>query len=75
MWQVTIDMWHMTHGLGWTFSQNVSSLALTVWDFWSFEDLEEKDHSINQQINELVANVFIEQPQQHKSRSFSTAWA
>ena len=32
MWHVTRDMWHMTGGGSWTFSQNVSSLALTVWE-------------------------------------------
>ena len=40
--QVTHDRWHMTHGEGCTFSPNFSSLALTVWDLWCFEDLEEK---------------------------------
>ena len=30
---------------GLTFSQNVSSLALTVWEQKGFEDLEEKDVS------------------------------
>ena len=47
-WQVTRDMWHMTRlGGGQTFSQNFSSLALTVCDLWYFEDLEEKDDSLN----------------------------
>ena len=37
---VTPDMWHVTHGGGWTFSQKFSSLALMVWDtvswrFWA----------------------------------------
>ena len=51
LWQVTIDTghmthdtWHMRHSIGWTFSQNFSSLALTVCDLWYYEDLEEKDH-------------------------------
>ena len=48
MWHVTRDMWHMTHLGGWTFSQNFSSLALTVCDLWYYEDMEEKpDDSIN----------------------------
>ena len=48
MWHVTHDMWHMTHymlhvtrGGGWRFSQNFSSLALTVWERQCFEDWEE----------------------------------
>ena len=58
MWHVTCDMWHVTCDVtldtwhetclgGWTFSQNFSSLALTVCDFWYYEDLEEKDESLN----------------------------
>ena len=47
MWHVTRDMWHMTCLEGWTFSQNFSSLALTVCDLWYYEDLEEKAHLIN----------------------------
>ena len=50
MWQVTGDKWHMTgytwqvtHGVGWTLSQNFSSPALMGWNIWCFEDLEEKD--------------------------------
>ena len=42
MWHVTRDTWHVTCLGGWTFSQNVTSLALTVCDFWYYEDLEEK---------------------------------
>ena len=41
-WHVTCDMWHMTRWGGWAFSQNFSSLALTVCDFWYYEDIEEK---------------------------------
>ena len=41
----------MTHGGGWTFSQNVSSSALTVWDRQCLEDSERKDHSMNQLVN------------------------
>ena len=44
MWHVTRDTWHMTHYVGWTFSQNFISLAITVWDLWSCEYLQEKDH-------------------------------
>ena len=47
-WHVTRDMRHMTCLGGWTFSPNFSSLALTVHDLWYYEDLEEKDDSINE---------------------------
>ena len=50
-WHVTRDMWHMTRLGGWTFSQNFSSLALTVCDLWYYEDLEEKDDSITELLN------------------------
>ena len=46
-WHMTGDKWHMTHGVGWTFSKNTSSLALTVLELWCFEDLEEKDQLTN----------------------------
>ena len=49
MWHVTHDTWHMTRDMfgGWKFSQNFSSLALTVCDLWYYEDLEEKDDRLN----------------------------
>ena len=47
-WQVTCDMWHVTCCGGWTFSQNFSSLDLSVRDLWYYEDLEEKAHWLNQ---------------------------
>ena len=53
-WHVTHDMWHMTHGVVWTFSQNFSCLALTVWDLWCCEYLEEKADTLNQWINESM---------------------
>ena len=34
---MTRDTWHMTHSVGWTFSQNFSSLAVPVWDYQCFE--------------------------------------
>ena len=43
IWQVTGDMQYVTYGVGWTFSLNVRSLALTVYDQWCIKDLEEKD--------------------------------
>ena len=51
-------MWHtipdnMTHGVGWTFSQNFSSLAsIKAWELWCFEDLEKKDWWMNESIND-----------------------
>jgi hypothetical protein len=54
MWHVTHDTWHVTRLGGWTFSQNFSSLALTVCDLWYYEDLEEKDEWINEWINKLI---------------------
>ena len=57
-WHVTRDMWHMTRFGGWTFSQNFSSLALTVCDLWYYEDLEEKDDSNNQ----WMTRLFVGQP-------------
>ena len=53
-WHVTRDTWHMTcdmFGGGWTFSQNFSSLALTVCDLWYYEYLEERDDLMNQWMN------------------------
>ena len=46
-WHVTCDTRHVTHGGEWTFSQNFIFLALTVWDLWCCEDLEEKIDSLN----------------------------
>ena len=39
-------MRHMTGDGGYIFSQNVSSLALTVWEGRCFEDFKEKDESL-----------------------------
>ena len=50
---------------GWTFSQNVSSPALTVWDRPCFEDSEQKVHLMNYWINQWIIKVFIEQPRLH----------
>ena len=52
MWHMTCDMWHMTCLGGWIFSQNFSSLALTVCDLWYYEDLEEKADSVNESMND-----------------------
>ena len=46
------DMWHVTHGGGWTISQNVSSPALQVWNKRCLEDSELKHHSMNEWMNE-----------------------
>ena len=51
MWHIACDKWHVTCDMWWTLSQNVSSLALTVCDFWYYEDLEEKDDSVTKWMN------------------------
>ena len=51
MWHVTRDTWHVTCLGGWTFSQNFSSLALTVCDLCYYEDLEEKAEWVTELIN------------------------
>ena len=48
LWHVTCDMWHM---VGWTFSQNDSSLVLTVWERHCFEDKSTKDDLVIEWIN------------------------
>ena len=47
-WYGKCDTWNMTHGGGWKFSQNFSSLAFLVWAGKWFEDLEEKYDSISE---------------------------
>ena len=49
--QVLGDIRDMTHGVGWIFSQNSSSLAHTVCDLWCCEYLEEKDRLLNEWMN------------------------
>ena len=34
MWHMTEDIWHITGGVKWIFSQNFSSLAHTVLNIW-----------------------------------------
>ena len=53
-WHVTRDMWHLTNGGWWTFFQNFSYLALTVWDRQCLQDISTKDESLNQSINQLI---------------------
>ena len=43
----------MTHVAGWTFSQNLSSLALPVWDWECLEDILTKG-SFNELINYMA---------------------
>ena len=47
MWHVTRDIWHVTGGGRWTFSQNVTSLALTAWEWRFVEDLKEKGKGVS----------------------------
>ena len=60
-WHLTCETWHVTHGGGWTFSKNVSSPALTVWDRQCLEDFKRKDHRLNQ----WMTKVLIEQNRLH----------
>ena len=50
-WHVTCDMWHMIGEGRWAFFQNISSLALTVWEGRCLKVLKEKDQSVNQLMN------------------------
>jgi hypothetical protein len=58
MWQLTGDMWYVTCGGGWPFSQNSSSLALTVWNRQFLEDISTKDEFIKQ----IMMNMFVDSP-------------
>ena len=52
---VTSDTWHVTGGGRWTFSQNVRSLAIAVWDRRFDEDIftnHDRLHKINELIND-----------------------
>ena len=51
MWHVTHDTWHMTHSVGWTFSQNFSSLAFPVWDWQCLEDISTNHDWVSHLIN------------------------
>ena len=46
-WHMTHDKWHVTHSVGWTSSQNFSSLALTVWDWQCLEYISTNHHLVN----------------------------
>ena len=68
MWHVICAIWHVTLDT-WQVENIVSkfrSLALTVWQFWCFEDWEGKGHWSNELINELVTGVLIERPRLHR---------
>ena len=70
---MTPDTWHATHGGRWTFSENVRSLALTVWVWRCFENLEKKDESVYQLII-VMTEVFVEDPRLHWSVNYSGYW-
>ena len=65
-WHVTGDTWHVTNSMGWTFSQNFSSLEFLVLNWQCIEYIWTKG-SLNQWINELITSLFIEQPQLHRA--------
>ena len=56
MWHVTCDTWHITSRGRWTFSQNCSSLAFTVWEWRFVEDVFTKDESLTDWMNELISD-------------------
>ena len=76
-WHVTRDMWHMTHD-NWhvthdtwhvwvgEHSLKISAPALNVCDLWYYEDMEEKDDSLNELNNQWITRLFIEQPRLHR---------
>ena len=43
------------------------ALALAVWEFRCFEDLEEKGLLVNELINQLMTRQFVEQPRLQRS--------
>ena len=58
MWHVTSDTSHLTCDNWkrtcwgrWTLSQNVRSLALTIWKWWFVENIFTKDVGLNQLMN------------------------
>ena len=61
-WLVTCDTWHMTWWGRWTFSQNFSFLALTIWEWRCAEDISTKDEWLTDWLKEWVTEVFVEQP-------------
>ena len=60
-WHETRDMWHVTRLGGWTFSQHFSSLALSVCDLWSYEDILGKGW-----VTQLMTRLFVGQPRLHR---------
>ena len=80
MSQVTRDLWHMTHRVGWTFSQNFISLALPVWDWHFLEDIWTKE-LLTHLFNQWMTKLFIEQPWLHTrdeqwlSRESQSQWS
>ena len=51
MWHVSCVTCHVTPICGWTFSQNVNSLAFTVWEWRCSEDISTKDEWPNELLN------------------------
>ena len=63
MWHMTCDMWHVTCCGGWTFSWNVSSLALTVCHLWYLKIWRKR---IADWLNQSITKVFVEQLRLHR---------
>ena len=51
---MTCNAWHVTHGGGWTFSQNFSFSALMLWDRQCLEDSELKGDPMNELMNDWM---------------------
>ena len=68
MWHMKLAMWHLTHNrwqevnLLW----NLSSLALTEWEWRFVEDIFTKDDSLTHFIINQWTEVIVEQPRPHR---------
>ena len=61
MWHRTKDLWNMTCDM----VLGLSILSYSLW-FMFFKDLEEKNDSVSQWVNESVTKVFVEHPRLHR---------
>ena len=62
MWHMTPDMWHV---VGLNILSDFSSLTLTFWVYWCFEDLEENHQWVTELMNEW-RRCLKEQPRLHR---------
>ena len=55
-------MWHKTHSVRWTFPQNFSSLALSVWDWQCFEYISTNHDSVKKKSSHFIfKKVFLKE--------------